>query len=240
MKADLPIVYRKCSAYFAAFPYPLSAIRPLMPHPMLAPVPLGFRGKGALVVAVFDYQETSIGPYREVGIGFQCRLRTSGPIPLLPLLFEPLFEDVGSFVHLLPVTTQIAEEAGKKHWGYPKFIADIRIDRTDDGMKCEVLENGQRLMGIEIHRPAPPQTFGLPLRTYSVLGDELLFTQLHIDAFGAVRRRSLAAHVEISDHLRMRDLDARALNGAKPLEVRWFDDYRTLLDRPSARYRLSA
>lgn len=240
MKADLPIAYRKCSAFFAAFPYPLSTIRPLMPHPMLAPVPLGFRGKGVLVVAVFDYQETSIGPYREVGIGFQCRLRTSGPLPLIPLLAERLFEDVGPFVHMLPVTTEIADEMGRKNWGFPKFVADIRIDRTEDSVKCEVLEKGERLLGVEIHKPAPSKPFGMPLRLYSTQGEEMLFTQLHVDVVGSIRRRSLAAHLEIAPHARTRDLDPKALEGVKPIEVRWFDEYRTLLDRPSIRYRLSA
>lgn len=239
MKADLPIVYRRASAYFAAFPYPLHAIGPLMPHPMIVPVPLGRGGKGALVVAVFDYQDTSIGPYQEVGIGIQCRLRSSAQVPLLPLLAESLFEDVGSLVTFLPVTSQVANDAGRQHWGLPKFVADIRIDRTDDGIQCEVAENGERILKVEIYRPGPSKSFGTPLRIYSTLGDEMLFTQLHCDVTGVIRRRSIAAHVELASHPRVRDLDASALNGAKPLEVRWFDDYRTLLDRPNIRYRLT-
>lgn len=239
MKGDLPIVYRKCSAFFAAFPYPLQAIRPLLPSTMLVPVTL-VPGKGVLIVAVFDYQETSIGPYREVGVGFQCRLRSSGPLPLLPLLAERFFEDVGSWVHLLPVTTSIANELGRANWGLPKFVADIQIDRTDDHVACEVIESGERVLHVEIGRPGPSRPLDTGMRFYSSLDDELLFTELAIDAVGHTSRVLPKAHVEVLPHARTRDLDAAALAGAKPLEVRWFDDYRTLLDRPSIRYRLSA
>ena len=239
MKADLPIVYRKCSAFFAAFPYPMSAIRPLLPHPMIAPVALGL-GKGALVVAVFDYEETSIGPYREVGIGFQCRLRRSGPLPLVPLLAERFFEDVGPWVQFLPVTTPIADELGRANWGFPKFVADIRIERSDDRVTCEVAEKGETMLRVEIERPGRSRATALPLRLYSALDEELLFTELHIDAVGAIKRLGCRAQLDLFDHPRVRDFDREALSRAKPIEVRWFDEYRTMLDRPSIRYRMSA
>ena len=239
MKADLPVVYRKGSAFFAAFPYPLSAIRPLLPNTMLVPATL-VPGKGVLVVAVFDYQDTSIGPYREVGIGFQCRLRSSGPLPLLPLLAERFFSDVGAWVHLLPVTTSAADELGRASWGFPKFVADIRIDRTDDHVACEVTEGGERLLHAEIERPGPSRPTSLPLKLYSAIDEELLFTELAIDARGHTSRLRPRARVELSSHSRLRDIDASALTTAKPLEVRWFDDYRTMLDRPAIRYRMSA
>jgi len=239
MLADLPIVYRKCAAFFAAFPYPMSAIRPLLPNPMIAPVPLGL-GKGVLVVAVFDYEDTSIGPYREVGLGFQCRMRRSGPVPLLPLLAERFFDDVGPWVQLLPVTTQLANDLGRANWGFPKFVADIRIDRGDDRVSCEVAESGQTLLRVEIERPGRPKPTALPLRLYSALNEELLFTELHIDAVGATRRLGARAKVELMDHPRLHDFDRDALARAKPIEVRWFDEYRTMLDRPTTRYRMSA
>jgi hypothetical protein len=239
MKADLPIVYRKGAAFYAAFPYPMSAIRPLMPHPMLAPVSLGL-GNGALIVAVFDHEDTSIGPHREVALGFQCRLRRSGPLPLLPLLAERFFDDVGPWLQLHPASTQSASDAGRSHWGFPRLVADIQIERTDDRVACEVTENGQTLMHVEIERAGRPAPMALPLRLYSTLEEELLLTELHIDAVGAIRRFRARAKLELMDHPRVREFDRHALAHARPIEVRWFDEYRTLLDRPSVRYRMSA
>lgn len=239
MKADLPIVYRKASAFFAAFPYPVSAIRSLLPNPMLVPATLGL-GKGVLVAAVFDYEDTTIGPYREVGIGFQCRMRSSGPLPLLPLLAEKFFADVGPWVHFLPVTTQAACDAGREHWGFPKIVADIRIDRAEDRVECEVLEGDRSLLRVEIERPGPSKVQSLPLRLYSALGEDLCFTELHVDAVGSTARAGVKARLTLSDHPRLQDLDRDAVSRAKPIEVRWFDEYRTMLDRPAVRYRMSA
>lgn len=239
MKADLPIVYRKASAFFAAFPYPLSAIRSLLPNTMLVPASLGL-GKGVLVAAVFDYEDTSIGPYREVGLGFQCRMRSSGPLPLLPLLAEKFFGDVGPWVHFLPVTTQAACDAGREHWGFPKIVADIKIDRSDDRVECEVLENDQPLLRIEIDRPGPSKVHSLPLRLYSAKEEDLLFTELHVDAVGSTARTGVKARLTVHDSPRLTDLDRDAISRARPLEVRWFDEYRTMLDRAAIRYRMSA
>jgi Acetoacetate decarboxylase (ADC) len=239
MLAEPPIIYRKASAVFAAFPCPMRVLRPLLPHPVLAPVSLGL-GKGVCVVAVFDYEDTTIGPYREVGVGFQCRLRRSGPMPLLPLLADRFFEDVGTWVQLLPVTTAAADEAGRAHWGLPKFVADIRVDRTDDRIDCEVIENGERVLHFSADRPGRSAPIGFPLRFYSALGDDVLFTEMHVDASGSASRIGARARLELAEHPRTREFDRGALASARPLEVRWFDEYRSILDRPSIRYRMSA
>ncbi|MBK8252892.1 MAG: acetoacetate decarboxylase family protein [Polyangiaceae bacterium] len=239
MKADLPIIYRRSFAVFAAFPCPMRALRELLPQPLLAPIKLGF-GKGVLVVAAFDYEDTSIGPYREVGIGFQCRLRRSGPLPIVPLFAERFFDDVGTWVHFLPVTTQQAHDAGREHWGFPKIVGDIRIDRSADSITCEVSQNGEKLLHFSADRPGRSKAMGVPMRFYSQKEDEVLFTELHIDAVGATTRIGARARLDIADSVYTRDLDREALAKSKPLEVRWFDEYRTMLDRPSIRYRASA
>lgn len=239
MKADLPIVFRKGSAVMAAFPCPLSVIRRLLPHPVLAPVSLGF-GKGACVVSALDHEDTSIGPYREVRLGFQCRLRRAGPMPLIPLLAERFFEDVGTWVHLLAVTTEAAADAARASWGLPAIVADVRVERTDDRVDCEVVENGERVLHFAADRPGRPRTAALPVRLYSALGDELLFTEMLADASLASSRIGARARLELADHPRLRDVDREALSKAGPLEVRWLDEHRALLDRPSIRYRMSA
>jgi hypothetical protein len=63
---------------------------------------------------------------------------------------------------------------------------------------------------------------------------------MSVDALGATTRLRPSARVELTDHPLLRDLEGVSLNGVKPLEVRWFDEYRTMLDRPSVRYRMSA
>lgn len=239
MKIDPPIVHRRGTAVFAAFPCPLRVLRPLLPHPILAPVSLGL-GRGACVAAVLDHEDTSIGPYREVVIGVPCRLRSAGPMPLLPLLAERFFDDVGTWLHLRAVSTPAADEVGRALFGLPELVADIRVDRTDDHLDCEVVENGERVLHLSATRPGRARPTAQPVRFYSALGDELLFTEMHVDAALASTRLGARARLELADHPRTRRLDRDALASARPLEVRWFDEYRTMVDRPSIRYRMSA
>lgn len=239
MKADLPVVYRKSAAFFAAFPYPLKAIRPLLPHAILAPVTL-LPGKGALVVAVFDHQEGTLGAHREVGVGFMVRLRTSGPLPLLPLIADRYFDDVGVWMHAFPTTSEGAATIARAEFGAPKQLADVAIARTEDHVDCEVTAGGESVLQIALDRPGFGRNATFPLRSYSALGDDLVFTEMAADAVTATSRFRPSARVTLGNHPMVRDLDPSALAGARPLEVRFCDDYRTMLDRPSIRYRMSA
>jgi hypothetical protein len=107
-------------------------------------------------------------------------------------------------------------------------------------MTCEVLEDEKRILSIDVTRPGAAKPLAFPLRTYSALGDELLFTECAVDAVGSTTHLGAKARLTIEDHPRVRDLDREAIERARPLEVRWFSDYRTMLDRPSIRYRMSA
>ena len=239
MKADLPVVYRKSAAFFAAFPCPLKAIRPLLPHPLLTPITLT-PGKGALVVAVFDHQESSLGAHREVAVGFMARLRTSGPLPLLPLLADRYFDDVGAWMLAFPTTSEASAEVGRAVFGSPKFMAEVSITRTEDHVDCEVSEGGERMLQISMDRPGFGRSSTFPLRSYSALGDDILFTEMAADAVTASTRFRPSARLEIAPHAKLAGLDPAALTGARPLEVRFCEEYRTMLDRPAIRYRMSA
>jgi hypothetical protein len=60
MNVDLPILYRASRAWFAVFPAPLRGLSPLLPDPELRPIQV-VPGTGAVVLAVFDSTDTSIG-----------------------------------------------------------------------------------------------------------------------------------------------------------------------------------
>ena len=82
-----------------------------------------------------EYPDSTIGPYNEIGIGVPCRLDPVLNIPLLPALFDRFFA-VGFYVHYLPVTTQIAYDAGVDVWGLPKFVATIEFEDTPTHRRC--------------------------------------------------------------------------------------------------------
>lgn len=233
----LPIHYRKARAWFSVFACPRRRAEELLPDPKLSPA-LVFPGLAALVVAVFDFEDTSIGPYREVGIGVPCRYRRSSAVPLVPLLAEKYLDDVGPWVQFMAVTTEAANEAGRRHWGYPKFVAEIDIRADDARMRCVVSEKGEKILEVDVERPGPSKPIRFPVRTYTRLSDELLLTEFHVDAMGSIRRMGAKAGIRFEGHPRVGSLRELGVSGERPIEVRWCDAYRTELDRARARYRI--
>ena len=236
--AELPILYRKSRVWFASFAVPAAPVQALLPDPSLQVVRY-MPGQAVFTVAVFEYSDTSIGPYGELGIGFPVRHNHSTAIPLWPLLAEKWLDDLGPWVQMLPVDTEVAHEAGKRNWGFPKFIAKIDIDTTADRMKCVVSEAGRKIISIEVDKPSPKtEPIHFPFRLWSKLGDELLYTALDVDAVGCVKKLGARAKVTLEDHPRTAELQALGVNDAKCIEVRWFDEYRTALDRAKSRFRI--
>ena len=70
-------------------------------------------GKAIVDLFCIEYRKTDIGPYNEVGLTVRAKAPTD-PIP-------------ANYVVHLPVTTAIANRAGREIWGYNKFVAAIDV-----------------------------------------------------------------------------------------------------------------
>ena len=102
----------------------------------------------------------------------------------------------------LPVTTEIARVGGVEFFGYPKFIADIEFSRSGDNLRCDLSEQGTRILSMEGKMlPTEP---GKRLRyiTYSLNNGIPLVTNVFVNPLQfAQSRDSDAARLEIgSDH----------------------------------------
>ncbi|MGB4269672.1 MAG: acetoacetate decarboxylase family protein [Spirochaetota bacterium] len=93
-------------------------------------VPCTFFGKAIALLNFFEYRDTAIGPYNEVGLSILCYPKNKKQPSVVPLhiLKDAKKWQVGAYVINLPVTTEIAYLAGKEVWNYPKFVT--RIDFT--------------------------------------------------------------------------------------------------------------
>ena len=74
-------------------------------------------GRRSSTLYCIEYRKTDIGPYNEVGLTVLA-LAPGDPIP-------------ANYVVDLPVTTAVANRAGREIWGYNKFVA--AIDVKSDG-----------------------------------------------------------------------------------------------------------
>jgi hypothetical protein len=126
--------------------------------------PLVVFGRAWVAFSAFEYRETTIGPYGEVGVGvFAKRLGTSPS--LLGLVRDQRKErDTAILVTNLPVTTESARAAGFELWGFPKYVNGIATTFRKDGIRI-VLEGEFELT---MKRGLCVKTRGLPLVLYSV------------------------------------------------------------------------
>jgi hypothetical protein len=235
---ELPIRYIECNLMMAAFSASAERLQRLTPDDLRV-VEL-FPGRAAFGVACYEYLRTSIGPYNEIGLvwpGVEAKRR---PPPLLPLLFERRWPKMGYWVHRLPVTTDLANRAGRAFYGYPKFVADIDFEWEDATRICTLAEGGSQILQLSLDTRLPARPAEFPLYTYSVRGDELLRTRIDVDAVGIRRTGRGNADLQLGPHRVGRELAELDLRLNRPIEMRWFPVYRAILPEAQERHPLAA
>jgi hypothetical protein len=107
----LPILYRDASQIGVFFPVELARAREVLgrdatiePWPVL--------GRAIAAIYVWEYRDTTVGSYGEVGLGVQARRKGRSPSLLRLVTDMGAQDDQGIWVVRLPVTTQGAFEAG--------------------------------------------------------------------------------------------------------------------------------
>jgi hypothetical protein len=217
---ELPILYFDVRNVVALFDAPLGPARDLLREVGLTPVTMA-PGKAVVGLSFYDYLDTTVGPYQEVGTAiFAVREgEESGPVALFDLLRPPSARRLGMWVVDLPVSTTIANAAGRELWGYPKFVTRIpfRLEHARfDGAVLDPDGAGEicRLTGrLGAGVPAPP----LSLMTYSRRDGALV--RAHVDVRGLVRLGAggaLTLSVGASHHPMAERLRALGLDGAGP------------------------
>ncbi len=152
--------------------------------------PLPFGGRGLAILAAFEYRETSIGQYNEVGLAIWSRLRGTRP-SRIGLMINPRKqpEQAALIVHL-PVTTEAAHAAGRELWGYPKYIAPIRTRFAPEA--AEISLDGE--FHLRVPSPRGVSLKGMPFVLFSVLEGRVLRTIVEVShrvRWGLGRRAEL-------------------------------------------------
>jgi hypothetical protein len=195
---DLPIRYYRDDAFMGVFPASFEAIEAALPSERLRPVRL-FGNRAAVAIIAFNYIQTSVGPYGEVGIAPLCTLDREGP-PLVAALLESAFDGFGAFVAHLPVTSLIARDAGRTIWGYPKFVADMEFERRPAYQSVRLSENGAEILTLHVRQGGMPIRDNRPLTTFSVRGSDLVQTVVPTRSTYQVGMSGDAGRLELGDH----------------------------------------
>jgi Acetoacetate decarboxylase (ADC) len=174
-------------------------------------------GKAIVDLFCIEYRETDIGPYNEIGL----TVRAKAPR-------DPI---AANYVVHLPVTTAVANRAGREIWGYNKFVAaiDVRSDgkafsavlRDIDG---ELIGSFEGVRGMSVPMPAAD------ILTFTLHQGRLTKTVIK------VLTPSLASSVDsfvfkvgTCRHPMTTNLRALGLDGARPVLVNYTERFQALL-----------
>jgi hypothetical protein len=222
-KVDLPILYYDNSNMIAMFWVDHDAAQAVVrPHDLAA---IRFaRGKALVALAFYEYRQTAIGPYNEVGVAIAALPKgaQAPAFPLLSLFYGLDRHRAGFYVVDLPVTTNAACAAGREIWGYPKFVTPIGFAlngrkfsgtvANPDGNDNLLTLSGRAGLGV----PGPL----LDLVLYSSLDGRQLRALVNTRGGGTIGLAgSLRLEVGNSDHVMSRNLVALGLRSASPAFV---------------------
>jgi hypothetical protein len=215
-KCPLPIRYFDVQCLVATFLTDLDRAAELLKGTALEAVSQE-DGKAVVLVYCIEYRITDIGPYNEVGLTVLAGA-PGDPFP-------------ANYVVDLPVTTAVANRAGREIWGYNKFVA--AIDVNSDGKKFSTIlrdTENKMICTLEGERgasiPAPPAD----ILTFTLLEGRLIKTVIRVltpvqaSSGDSFRFKIGTSRHPMTNHLRAVDLD-----GASPVLVQYADPFQALL-----------
>lgn len=208
-RIDLPIRYWRTDCFMGLFGADESAVRALFPTPRLQPVRVS-PGRAVVAVAAFNYLETGVGPYGEIAVSPLCTFDRAAP-PMLPLATGAV-GGMSGFVAHLPVTSRIAREAGRRVWGYPKFVADMDFDLAPEHQAVTLSEDGRDILRLSVPIGGAVRLERTPLTTYTVREGRLIRTRVEMHGHVATSVGRHAGGLELGDHPLGRELSGLGLS----------------------------
>ncbi len=235
-EVQLPILYRDGSAFFAFFQVDPDRAAEVLAATPLVPARFG-RGTALAVIAAFDFKDSSIGPYRQLGTALAVVPRdvVAPRLPLLHFLRARTHADVGLHVLDLPVTSAISDAAGREIWGFPKLLTAIDVE-TAPGISAVVQapEGEEPIVLLEGHAGPALALRAVDLVTYTVHEGAILRTVLESRGWMHTGLgRGVTLRIGDAEHPMGRRLLALGLGGARPFALQVCRRYRGALNAPA-------
>lgn len=167
----VPVFYYDVMTMSAQFMAPLESIRALLPSRRMHPLRIT-PWHGVVNISTFAYRDCDLGPYDEVSIGIPFSLDRRSPLFTGILRKGP--DEPKVYVHHLPVTTEIARDAGVEFAAFPKFLASITFEEEGDWLCCR-LDQGNRQIFTLACRTG--EAFPVPryrMHPFTIRGDRML------------------------------------------------------------------
>lgn len=231
---SLPVLYRDASQITLIFPARPGVVRQMMPRPDFSPATLA-PGVAALALSVFEYRDTSIGPYNELAVSIPMVF--GGRVwPLATLVQQTARRTLHAWVQHLPVTTEAARAGGVEVYGFPKIVAGIDTAFSGEGgrISSELVCDGDRVLALSAPAAAGGRVARMRYLAYAIKAGRPIAAEVLVRAGGFVETwRPAGVTLEtFGDHPIAADLD-RALLSRRPVLAHWIPELQSVLHAPT-------
>jgi hypothetical protein len=212
----LPIRYFDVQCLVATFLAAPDRASELMEGAGLQPV-LQEDGRAVVDLYCIEYRKTDIGPYNEVGL--TVRAKAPG---------DPI---AANYVVNLPVTTAMADRAGREIWGYNKFVASIEVKHESKTFSTVLRDSDHEIIGaLEGERSASAPAPATDILTFSLDHGRLIKTAIRVLTPSlAGSGNGFVFKIGKSRHPMTSNLRTLALDGARPILIHYTDPFQALL-----------
>jgi hypothetical protein len=174
-------------------------------------------GKAVVDLFCIEYRKTDIGPYNEVGL--TVRAKAPG---------DPI---AANYVVNLPVTTAVANRAGREIWGYNKFVAAIDVNSNGKAFSTALRDSdNETICALEGERGASVPAPATDILTFTLHQGRLIKTLIRVLTPSlASSGDSFVFKVGMSRHPMTSNLRTVGLDGARPVLTHYTDPFQALL-----------
>lgn len=130
-------------------------------------------GKAILSLNCVHYTDSDCGSYEEIALAFFVDREGRGlRLPFISNWYDLLRSGIASYTWRLPVTTVLARDAGIEMWGFPKVLAEIDYQCSDERANFCWRSDGETVLryALPARGTRQPDTFTAPV--YSVFEQE--------------------------------------------------------------------
>jgi len=215
-RCPLPIRYFDAQLLIATYLVAYDRAAALLQTTGLTAVPQP-GGKAIAAFGCFEYRQTDIGPYNEIGLTI--------------LAMAPKYPTPALYVVHLPVNTALANRAGREIWGYNKFVATIDIAGKTEHFSMTIHDPDNvtiaRFSGTRGASVSMPPT---DLITFSLLDGQLLRTTIQAMTPSQLSSGGgFSLQIGESIHAMAQSLRTLGLDTTSPVLVQYADPFQSLL-----------
>jgi acetoacetate decarboxylase len=148
----LPVRYYDFEVFMLLYTAPYKNVEKLMPSSRIKPVSL-WPGKAGVMLCAYKYKDIAdVEPYNEWSINIPVQYGAKSLIPLLPAIQPEWFKNAGSYVHVMPVTTEEVVHLGIDLYGFPLSLGDISYETDGDRLASTFNDNGTRVITMTMKK----------------------------------------------------------------------------------------